>query len=479
MRARGIIPGLGVLLCALVCVCAGAEEPALPAGLGGQSDEPELPAGIGGEPQLPAGLGGEGPAETAGEGEAAESLGELLGLSGFWEVRGGVRTRNDRFEKDDALGETRLQLDAERAIDGLRLKLTTDFLHDWTLNDHSIDLESGDGWIDLRQANAAFSPLDFMDVKVGRQILTWGTGDLVFVNDLFPKDWQSFFIGRDVEYLKAPSDAVRVSLFSEAANLEIVYTPKFDPDRYITGERISYYSDAAGGVVGRNAIVKADRPNDWIDDDEWALRLSRNVGGRELALYGYDGFWKSPGGSDPATMRATFPRLSVYGASARGQAGGGIANAEVGYYDSRDDASGGDPFVRNSQLRFLLGYERDLKQVARDFTAGVQYYLEWTQDYGAYRRTLPAGFEPVDEYRHVYTLRLTKLLMNQNLELSLFTFYCPGDQDAYLRPRVSYKINDNWSAEVGGNVFIGCDEHTFFGQFENNSNVYAGVRYGF
>ena len=34
------------------------------------------------------------------------------------------------------------------------------------------------------------------DVKIGQQVLTWGTGDYVFLNDLFPKDYPSFFAGR-------------------------------------------------------------------------------------------------------------------------------------------------------------------------------------------------------------------------------------------------------------------------------------------
>jgi len=32
---------------------------------------------------------------------------------------------------------------------------------------------------------------------------------------------------------------------------------------------------------------------------------------------------------------------------------------------------------------------------------------------------------------------------------------------------------------VGANVFLGRRDHTFFGQFEHDSNVYAGVRYSF
>ncbi|MCD6405349.1 MAG: hypothetical protein J7M19_05950, partial [Planctomycetes bacterium] len=67
----------------------------------------------------------------------------------------------------------------------------------------------------------------------------------------------------------------------------------------------------------------------------------------------------------------------------------------------------------------------------------------------------------------------------QNLTLSFFAFYSPGDRDAYIRPNISYKLNDHWSADMGGNVFIGHDERTFFGRFEDNTNVYVGLRYGF
>src|SRR3989338_11350109 len=39
----------------------------------------------------------------------------------------------------------------------------------------------------IREANGAFSPFSWLCVKLGRQILTWGTGDLLFINDVFPK----------------------------------------------------------------------------------------------------------------------------------------------------------------------------------------------------------------------------------------------------------------------------------------------------
>ena len=62
---------------------------------------------------------------------------------------------------------------------------------------------------------------------------------------------------------------------------------------------------------------------------------------------------------------------------------------------------------------------------------------------------------------------------------SFFAYYSPSDEDAYLRPMVKYKLTDNWLVMAGGNIFAGEEDHTFFGQFAKNSNVYGAVRYSF
>jgi hypothetical protein len=288
--------------------------------------------------------------------------------------------------------------------------------------------------------------------------------------------FNSFFIGRDPEYLKAPSDALKIALFSALVNLDVVYTPRFDADRFIYGRRLSFFHRQLGRRTGRDAVVQTDKPDAWFEDDEIAWRLYKNVGGYELAVYGYHGFWKSPAGVDPLSGKATFPDLSVYGASIRGPLAQGIGNLEIGYYDSEEDRSGDDPFVRNSEFRFLVGYEQE---VAKEFTVGLQYYLEYMLHHDAFQRNLPQGGLGTDENRHLVTLRLTKLLLRQNLQLPLFAFFSPSDKDVYLRPNIHYKIDDHWSAEIGGNIFLGTDDPTFFGQFTKNSNVYAGVRYSF
>ena len=385
---------------------------------------------------------------------------------GFYEVRGGYRLQNDKYEKDMSIMEGRFQFDLASYPDWGDIKVKGDVIGD-------LVMEEGD--FDLREANIFSRPTDFMDVKVGRQILTWGTGDLIFINDLFPKDWQSFFIGRDTEYLKAPSDAGKVSLFSDWANLDIVYTPQFDPDRYINGERISYWNSTLGMIAGRNAIVHTDKPDKWFRDSEIAARLYKNIENYELAFYGYHGYWKSPGGQNATMTKAIFPDLNVYGASLRGDLGKGIGNAEIGYYESADDMSGKNFLINNSEMRYLVGYTRE---IAKNLTMGLQYYIEQMLDYDQYKDNLPSG-PARDRYRNLTTLRLTKLLMNQNLRLSLFTYYSPTDKDVYMRPNAHYKVSDNLAVELGSNIFFGDYPNTFFGQFHDNTNIYAGMRYSF
>ncbi len=389
-------------------------------------------------------------------------------VNGFMDVRGGRRTQADPNASENfSIAEARLQLEFNRSFDWGEMELKSDFLHDWVLQEDDVD---------LREANALFSPLEFLDVKIGRQVISWGTGDLIFINDLFPKDWISFFIGRDYEYLKVPANALKLTFFSDKFNLDVVYFPRFESDRFIMGERLSFWNNSLGQKGGGRNRLSNDKPDDWLRDDEIAVRFFKNIRGWEWAAYGYHGFWKSPAGLDPLTRRATFPELNVFGASVRGNILNGVGNLEMGYVDSLDDPKGDDPFVRNSEIRLLAGFERE---VARDFKAGLQYYLQFMIQHDEYRRSLPPSVHAFDEYTHLVTLRLTNLLMNQDLTLSLFIYYLPADQDGYLRPKVHYRITDQWSADLGANVFLGAHDYAFFGQYENNTNVYLGLRYSF
>ncbi len=366
------------------------------------------------------------------------------------------------------LGEERLRLDLTGwtgAVEAeVRIKL--DGVHDEVGRDFDLNLR--EAYLDYTTGN--------LDFRLGRQIATWGVGDLLFINDVFPKDWVSLFAGRPLEYLKTGVDGLRVRYSSDMLNAELLAIPRFEPDAMPTSKRF-FMHDGYASAAGRGE----DLPDATLGNTEIGLRLYRKFGGFDVSAHVYRGRWRTPGQrtdnpNNPSYVMSIYPPLSVYGMSAQGRALGGVLSLEGGYYDSRGDRDGGDLAVPNSQIRFLAGYQ---KQLWKDFTIGAQYYAEIMSDFGAYKRTLPAGFARKERYRDIVTLRLIQLLMHQTWTLSFFAFYSPAENDYLLQPQAAYKVSDSVSAAIGANVFGGEKSTTFFGQFGQDDNAYVNLRYDF
>ncbi len=387
--------------------------------------------------------------------------------SGFLEAGLGARFNSDPLIRNrNTLEELRWRVESEWNPGNVTLALKADAAYDGISSSFEAD---------VRDLTAAFTLGEKLDVKLGRQVQTWGTGDLVFLNDLFPKDFVSFFSGRDDEYLKAPGNSVRLTRFSSVVNIDFVWSPKFESDVYLTGERFSFFSPLAGGNVAPEPPLSAIEPGDSLSNGEFALRLFRNVEGREYALYAYRGFFKQPNALTDS-LQPTFAPLTSLGASLRQPVGPGLFNAEIAYYISNDDRDGNNPLIPNGQVRLLAGYEWEAKP---NFTVGLQYYLESTLDHRELIENSPfPEFEP-DEYRHLLTNRLTYRGGRDKHIWSLFTFFSPSDKDAYMRPVYSYRHNDQWSVTAGANIFGGNQKHTFFSQLEDASNLYLRLRYNY
>jgi hypothetical protein len=369
---------------------------------------------------------------------------------------------------DFLAGEERLQLSLSGAIPARAAGFSAkaDFFHDAVTG--KTGLEIREAYLDVGGGKVG--------ARVGRQIITWGTGDLLFINDVFPKDWTALFTGRPLEYLKVGSDALKLSGQVGAVGLEAVAVPFFEPDRLPSAERFFLF-DPFPAVTRRTS----EEPRPELGNTELALKVSGSLSGWDLALYAHRGYYRTPimvpnGTAVLPRLSMRYPRRNVYGASGRGAALGGVVSLEAGYYDSRQDRSGADPLLPNSQALFLAGYQR---QLSADFTVGLQYYGERTLRYDRYLSNRPPGFPKQDELRQLLTARLTRLLKYQTWKLSLFGYWSPTDEDFYLIPEVWHSLADGVWVSAGANVFGGRSETSFFGQLDKNDNVYVNLRYEF
>ncbi|MFH2048367.1 MAG: DUF1302 family protein [bacterium] len=396
-----------------------------------------------------------------------------INLDGFLQgLYGGRLDENNPTASEFTASETRMQLRAQHFGDNGQFFGRLDFTYDGAESESQYDWELREGYFKFRMGSK-------FDIKVGRQILTWGTGDLIFINDVFAKDYRSFFIGRDDQYLKAPQNALRVEYYSPIGALALVWSPDFEPNRLPNGERLSFYNPMMGDIIGGENLPSVPEPEKKFENSEIAARLTGSVSSFSTALYFYKGFYKNPVGFDPNMGEMgspVYPKLNVYGGSLRGQIVGGILWLEGGYFDSRQDSDGDNPYIPNSAIKGLVGFER---QVANNLTANLQWQADYMTDYDIYK-TQMAGAEFIrDEVYHLLTTRWTKLLNSELITLSFFGFYSPTDEDAYIRLSASYKYTDQVNITVGGNIFDGKHKSTDFGQFMLNDNVYLKLTYGF
>ncbi|MCP4203086.1 MAG: hypothetical protein GY769_14285 [bacterium] len=369
---------------------------------------------------------------------------------------------------DFPLGEERVQLKIEGFSEDGSAGFVgkADLFHDAVLNESEVEIR--EAFVDLLGR--------YFSLRAGRQIVTWGVGDLLFINDTFPKDWIAFFTGRPLQYLKIGSDALKIELHPRSLSVEIVVVPFFQSDRLPTGERLLVANPFPSGLPRREST-----PERSLENTELSAKLSRYIGAWELAAYVSRTHYRSPATTldqsmDPGEIQLFFPRLNTYGGSLAGGLGSGVFSLEMGYYDSVEDTEGTNPAVENSQFKGLMGYTRPLWA---DASLGLQVFGEWMQDHDAYRSTLPAGSPVRDRPRWTATTRFTQLLYHQTLTLSLFAFWGLSEQDAYLIPSVRYAFTDSLWGEFGANLFSGEESHTMFGGLDTNDNLYLTARYSF
>lgn len=353
----------------------------------------------------------------------------------------------------------RLKLDASQG--DWRLSLKGDVAYDHLGRQQETELR--EGYADTVAGN--------WDLRVGRQVVTWGLGDLVFVNDVWAKDHEAMFAGRPMEYLKRGVDAVKLGAYPEFASFELVASPGFRESRTPDAGRFHLY-DPMPSVTNRNAV----KP----DGGETGLRIYRDIAGWDAALHLYRGYQRTPSmrpDSMTAPTRITYfhPKLSVAGASASGRLGEGVLSFEAARYDSPEDRAGGDFAVPNAETRLLAGYQI---QPVEDLSLGFQWYVERMHDYAAYLAAQPAGF-PIDRRtRQTVTARLTQSWLHQTLRFSVYASYRLHDGDSFVNPELRYSFTDRLWGALGANLFDGTASGPF-GQLSRDDNLYMQMRYEF
>lgn len=427
-----------------------------------------------------------------------ESSGRINGLKwiGFLEMEHGGHTGPKSVQKRETmLSNRRFRLATDWSGDNIHAYLKADFVEDGVRKKSEVD---------LREARLVLTPLEWMDLSLGKQVTTWGVADMLFINDLFPKNWVSNFLGRDMESMKDAAYAFRSTSYFGGWTLDLVYHPEFAPDTTPSGCRFAVYDPNSSALVSNSGSCSQSSSNSVQTGEyshgEFAGSLKTQIAGYELAFYGYTGYFKNPKGLQWAdaqgnptgnisampntgeTMRvAYYPELTVYGASLEGQTGPGILAIELGQYESREDKDGDNLMIENSKLKTLIGYRADL---TANLSAGVQWYQEIMSQHDSYEDSVKTYSASTYDYRkkerhNTFTLRLSFKAQQETLRMNLFHYERPEDHDRFTKFDISKKIGDDLEIVAGINLFDGKDNYLDrdFGMLKNDDNAFLRIRH--
>lgn len=354
----------------------------------------------------------------------------------------------------EVANEQRVRLLVEGHRESMAATLRADVWNDMALSKTRGELNEAyvEGWSESNNS-----------LRVGRQVVTWGTGEYLYVNDIFPKNYDRFFRGHAFDTLKDAVDGAKAAWSTTAADLEVVLSrPRADqmPD----GHR----------YVGASALPMDDLPESRRGAD-LAARVSTRLSGFDAA--GYLARYRSRTQSILSTaggMLREGPEVTHLGISATGNMASGVVWAEFAHLYVDALSGNFNRFATGSRFKALLGYSREVRT---DVTFTAQLQAEHDTAHDDYARSLQAGLRPLKRDRAIAHARIQARLLNQTLGLGMQGFVT-NEGDRHLNPFVNYTPLDGLTVELGANVFDG-HAYTLYGALSNDSSVYLNARYAY
>jgi hypothetical protein len=315
----------------------------------------------------------------------------------------------------------------------------------------------GEAWMDWSRGG--------LSVRLGRQLLSWGTAAGLILTDLVCPQNLSAYAGLDFAGSRLPVNGLRLRYSFSALALEALWLPLFTPARLPEDpENPLYpvlYPPAADGMALSVSMAPLPRA---LVDGEYGLRVSAYTRALDFSFMGFYG-WNDV----PYTSKQPVPHpagglqiIPGYGRTLTAGADASIPLGEIllrletawtggGRYDpplaeTTAALSGGqrvDPVVKHN-LKFLAGLDWN----PSPWNLSVQYYedlLPGARNGGTERPWRENGL----------TLQAARNFFRETLGISFWCYLNLQDFDSAGSVSAAYALTDSLSFSLGSNFFTG------------------------
>ncbi len=305
------------------------------------------------------------------------------------------------------------------------------------------------------------------DLKVGKQIFSWGKADGFNPTDnLNPRDYIDLFV--EEEKIGVPS--VNLLYYWRGFTFDFVFIPTYTPTRLpLADSRYSFLDPKMLPVINRR-----DLPSDNLSNSQSAIRILKHISGWDLSVSYYDGYDDLTLAivENDLSLTPTYNRMRVIGGDFATTFGGLGIHGEAAqfFYDGSKN---------EDYFQYILGIDYTWTNVIYDHD--IFLILEYmgdttTQSREDERPAFASGLGRV--FRNSFLSTIT-YKFSDTLELeNKFLFNMDHHLSYVIKPEVRYDITDDLKLTFGIDFIEGVQE-TFFGQFDKDDRAYFFLRHSF
>ena len=343
-------------------------------------------------------------------------------------------------------------------------------------NTDSLDFRMRELYLDLY--------FDNFDIRIGKQQVVWGKADGVFITDIVSPLNLTEFLLPDFDEIRTGVIAAKVNYYFGNSTLETILIPVFTPTERPAPGSIWYIQPDFPVTPSWDYSREMITPS--LESSEVFLKYTALTSAIDFEFMGAYTWDDNPTlhvqkefGIDSSTMQPILTglnitpehhRLAIGGGSFSSEIKGVILRGEAAYYNGKyfltEDPLQPDGNIQKDYLHYLVGLDFNLGPVK----VSSQFIQQTILDYDDNILN--------EKTENTMTVLARFDMFRETLHLELFSYIGLSNEDALIRPKITYDFDDSFSILLGSNIFVG-DEKGRFGQYSDNSMAYVKLKYNF
>lgn len=392
---------------------------------------------------------------------AQEEDGRLqAGVKGFIDTYHAIRTASPG---DWMASRSRVRGELTLEKDNAGMFVSANAVHNSLLKDQS-------GFF-LREAYLYYGKSG-VDIRAGRQIVTWGVADAMRITDIIsPMDFTEF-LTQDYDDIRIPVNGIRVRYTRPKWSAEAIMIP-VSSFYELSTDNANPWAVGLLGVTVPYSINIDNTPKKLFKNMEYGGRIGAYLSGVDFNLYALRTWNKMPvfrktiAADGSLSCDGEYRRMTMLGADLSVPLGKFVVRAEAAEYlgEAQDPVVNADVVTRNS-TNALIGVDW---YAGNDWQLGLQYSHKYISgDMSGISSCRNAGMA---------TVRISKDLLHSTLSLSTFAYIDVANGGVYNRLSADYGLTDQIHALLGYDFFHA--EKGQFAMYDRNSEVWIKLKYSF